>query len=96
MTRLIAFCLFICTGMTFAGQYETPSCYAHIPTSCSFNEMTLQLCNEEGKSEKLVFLGSQRIPMPGGNRFGSADGSRVCVVKGIKGTEPKRYLVTTE
>lgn len=58
--------------------------------------MTLQLCTEEGEPEQLVFLGSQRIHIPGGNRFGSADGSRGCVVKGIKGTKPKRYLVMIE
>jgi hypothetical protein len=96
MNRIIITGLALCSGVASAAEYETPACYAQVPTSCSFNEMTLQLCNEEGKSKNLVFLLSQRMYMPGGNKFGNADSSRVCVVKGIKGTDPKKYMVTIE
>ena len=85
----------ICVWSTFASaaEYATPACYESIPTSCSFDEMTLSLCNKEGESKKLVFLLSQRIHMSGGNKFGSADGSKVCTVQGIKGSDPKKYNV---
>lgn len=96
MKPLIICAIALCSGMASAAEYATPGCYAQIPTSCSFDEMTLELCNQEGKSRNLVFLLSQRMYMSGGNRFGNADGSRVCIVKGIKGTEPKRYIVTIE
>lgn len=96
MNRIILFALAFCSGAASPGEYETLACYAQVPTSCSFNEMTLQLCNEEGKSRNLAFLLSQRIHMPGGNKFGNPDGSRICIVKGIKGTDPKRYAVTIE
>jgi len=96
MRKLIIFGLAFCSGVTSAAEYETPACYAQVPTSCSFDAMTLQLCNEEGKSKNLVFLLSQRMYMPGGNKFGNADGSRVCIIKGIKGTDPKRYEVRIE
>lgn len=89
---------FICVwaGLASAAEYSTPACYENIPTSCSFDEMTLSLCNTEGESKKMVFMLSQRTYMPGGNKFGNADGSHVCTVKGIKGTSPKRYAVVIE
>jgi hypothetical protein len=96
MNKIIITGLAFCSGMASAVEYETPGCYAQVPTSCSFDEMTLQLCNEEGKSKNLVFLLSQRMYMPGGNKFGNSDGSRVCVVKGINGADPKRYVVKIE
>ncbi|WP_130107458.1 hypothetical protein [Iodobacter fluviatilis] len=85
----------VCSWSAFvsAAEYATPTCYENIPTSCSFNEMTLSLCNKEGKSKKVVFLLSQRIHIPSGNKFNSADGSKFCTVQGIKGTDPKRYTV---
>ena len=79
-----------------ATEYETPACYANVPTSCSFDDMTLSLCNQEGSAKKLVFLMSQRLYSPGGNKFATADGRRTCTVKGIKGTDPKKYRVTVE
>lgn len=88
----------VCTWSAFvsAAEYATPACYEDAPTSCSFNEMTLFLCNKEGESKKVVFLLSQRIHIPGGNKFGSADGKKVCTIKGVKGTDPKRYAVIIE
>ena len=89
------FVIGVCIWSAFvsATEYATPACYEKIPTSCSFNEMTLSLCNKEGESKKVVFLLSQRVHMPGGNKFSSADGSKVCTVQGIKSTDPKRYTV---
>ena len=92
--KLIICGLALCSGVALAAEYETPACYAKVPTSCSFDEMTLQLCNEGEKPKNQIFQLSQRMYMPGGNKFGSADGSRICIVKGIKGTDPKRYVVT--
>nr|VFJ93934.1 MAG: hypothetical protein BECKLFY1418A_GA0070994_103530 [Candidatus Kentron sp. LFY]VFK23111.1 MAG: hypothetical protein BECKLFY1418C_GA0070996_11347 [Candidatus Kentron sp. LFY] len=96
MKKTMIFCVLLWSGLAVATEYPTPACYENVPTSCSFNEMTLSLCNKEGKSENLVFMLSQRMYMRGGNKFGSADGSRVCTVQGIKGTEPKRYTVEIE
>ena len=96
MKKTIILGLAFCSAVASAAEYATPACYAQVPTACSFDEMTLQLCNEEGKSKNLVFLLSQRMYTPGGNKFGSADASRVCIVKGIKGTNPKRYVVTID
>ena len=93
-TTLIGLAFFATT--VGATKYETPACYAEVPTSCSFNEMTLSLCNQEGAAKKLVFLMSQRLYLPGGNKFATADGSRICAVKGIQGTDPKKYRVTIE
>jgi hypothetical protein len=49
MKTLITYALALCSGVASAAEYETPDCYANVPTSCSFDEMTLHLCNEEGK-----------------------------------------------
>lgn len=93
MKKLIAFGFCFWSGFAAAAEYATPACYENVPTTCSFNEMTLSLCNMEGKSRNVVFLLSQRTHQPGGNKFGDASGSRVCTVQGIKGTSPKRYTV---
>lgn len=93
MKKVIALGLCVLSGFAMAAEHVTPSCYENVPTTCSFDEMTLSLCNKEGKSMKMVFLLSQRMYMPGGNKFGNADGSHVCTVKGVKGTSPKRYTV---
>lgn len=77
-----------------AAEYDTPPCYATMPVTCGYDEMTLDLCNQEGKKSGVVFLGSQRMHLTGGNRFGSADGQRVCEVRHIKDTDPARYTVT--
>ncbi len=93
MKRVIIFSLCAWSGFASTAEYPTPACFENIPISCSFNEMTLSLCNKEGKSKNMVFLLSQRMRLPGGNKFGNADGSYICSVKGIKGTSPKRYTV---
>lgn len=93
MKRILVSASLLFSSITMAGEYTTPSCYQKIPTSCSYNDMTLSLCNEEGKNKNIVFLSSNRIYVTGGNKFGSADGRNVCTVKGIKGTDPKRYTV---
>jgi len=90
---IILFYVGLVSSYIHAKEYETPACYDSMPVTCSFNEMTLSLCNEEGRSEKIVFLMSQKMYLSGGNRFGSADGSKICTVKGIKDTDPKRYSV---
>ncbi|MCL1478504.1 MULTISPECIES: hypothetical protein [unclassified Marinobacter] len=93
MKKLIILGFCIWAGLASAAEFTTPACYENVPTTCSFDEMTLSLCNKEGKSKKIAFLLSQRMYMPGGNKFGNADGSHVCTVKSIKGTSPKRYTV---
>ncbi|MGZ5006728.1 MAG: hypothetical protein ACXWE9_01615 [Methylobacter sp.] len=55
--------------------------------------MTLEMCNKEGKSKKIVFLASQRTHITGGNKFASDNGKASCVVQHIKGTEPAKYEV---
>ena len=96
MKKIIIFCVFLWSGLATATEYPTPTCYQNVPTSCSFKGMTLSLCNKEGKSKNLVFLLSQRMYIRGGNKFGSADGKRICTARGIKGTKPKRYTVEIE
>lgn len=76
-----------------ASEYPTPLCYAQDNPTCSFNQMTLDLCNLEGKSTKTTFLINKRLYEAGGNKFESSDGKHICTVKGIKGTDPKRYSV---
>jgi len=93
MKKVIVLGLCIWSGLVSAKEYSTPACYEHVPTSCSFDEMTLTFCNKEGNPKNMVFVLSQRMYMPGGNKFGNADGSHVCTVKGIKETSPKRYTV---
>lgn len=93
MKKAIVFGIYIWSGFAVAAEYPTPACYENVPTTCSFNEMTLSLCNKESKSKNVVFLLSQRTHLPGGNKFGNSDGSRSCTVQGIKGTDPKRYAV---
>ena len=74
-----------------ASVYDTPPCYSVVPTTCTFNEMTLNMCNAEGKKNKTAFVMSQRSHIPGGNKFFSADGKATCVVQRIKGSEPAKY-----
>jgi len=74
-----------------AGEYSTPSCYESVPTSCGFDEMTLSLCNKEGKARDVKFSLSGRSYMRGGNKFTS--GRKQCLVKKIKGSEPAKYNV---
>jgi hypothetical protein len=93
MKTIVVFGICIWSGIAVAAEHPTPACYENVPTTCSFNEMTLSLCNIEGKSKNVVFLLSQRTHLPGGNKFSNADGSRVCTVQGIKGADPKRYTV---
>ncbi|MFI3120340.1 MAG: hypothetical protein QX203_10205 [Methylococcaceae bacterium] len=76
-----------------AGVYDSPACYSTVPTTCAFNDMTLEMCNEEGKVKKIVFLASQRIHIAGGNKFASANGKATCIVQHIKDTEPAKYEV---
>ena len=93
--RKIIILFYVCLASSYiqAKEYEIPACYDSMPVTCSFDEMTLSLCNEEGKPAKIVFLMSQKMYLSGGNRFGSADGRQICTVKGIKDTDPKRYSV---
>lgn len=93
MKKIIILGCCIWSGFSAAAEHATPACYENVPTTCSFNEMTLSLCNKEGKPKGVEFLLSQRMRIPGGNKFGNTDGSLVCTVKGIKGTSPKRYTV---
>lgn len=76
-----------------AGVYDSPACYSTVPTTCAFNDMTLEMCNEEEKAKKIVFLVSQRTHITGGNKFASTNGKATCVVQHIKGTEPAKYEV---
>ena len=76
-----------------AGVYDSPACYATVPTTCAFNDMTLEMCNKEGKAKKIVFIASQRTHIAGGNQFASANGKATCVVQHIKGIEPAKYEV---
>ena len=76
-----------------ADVYDLPPCYTTIPTTCTFDEMTLAMCNANGKKLGIRFLISQKIYITGGNKFGSTDGQSVCTVKRIKGTEPAKYDV---
>jgi hypothetical protein len=75
------------------GTYSTPPCYAKDPPSCTFNAMTLDLCNEEGRKSETQFSASERTHIPGGNRFGAANGKATCVVSHVRGTEPATYDV---
>ena len=77
-----------------ATVHELPHCYSTMPTTCGFDEMTLEMCNAEGKKAGSVFVISQRIYVTGGNKFGSAEGRMTCVVRRIKGSEPAKYEVT--
>ena len=76
-----------------AGVYDSPACYSTVPTTCAFNEMTLEMCNVEGKAKKNVFLASQRTHIAGGNKFASANGKATCIVQHVKDTEPAKYEV---
>ena len=75
------------------GTYSTPPCYATDPPICTFNAMTLALCNEEGRKSGADFSGGERTHIPGGNSFLSSDGKKTCVVNHVKGTEPADYEV---
>lgn len=77
-----------------ATVYELPSCYSNVPTTCTFNDMTLEMCNKESKKTGAVFLLSQRIYVPGGNKFGTSDGKLTCLVSRVKGSEPAKYQVS--
>lgn len=76
-----------------AGVYDLPACYKTVPATCAFNDMTLDMCNKEGKPTKIVFLASQRTHITGGNQFASANGKVTCVARRIKGSEPAKYEV---
>lgn len=91
MKRILG--LLVCTFITptIAGEYNTPACYQSVPTSCGFDEMTLSLCNKEGRATKTKFSISTRSYLPGGNKFTS--GGKNCLVKKIKGTDPAKYNV---
>lgn len=93
MRRLFLILTLLTSSLTNAAIYEMPPCYSTIPTTCTFDDMTLAMCNSEGKKAKKVFLISQKIYIPGGNKFGSADGKAICVVHRVKGSEPAKYEV---
>ena len=76
-----------------AGVYDLPACYSTVLTICAFNDMTLEMCNKEGKTKKNVFLASQRTYITGGNKFASVNGKATCIVRHIKDTEPAKYEV---
>lgn len=94
LSHLMAF--FLWSGAVSAGEYLKPDCYTSNPTTCSFDEMTLAMCNAEGRSRNIVFLLNHRLWVPGGNSFGSADLQHVCTVKGVAGSDPKRYKVQVD
>lgn len=77
-----------------AGVYDLPPCYLTVPTSCTFNDMTLEMCNKEGKKSGTVFLISTRDHLPGGNIFRSAQNQYTCTVKRINNSDPPQYNVT--
>ena len=91
MEKIIGLMLLNFTFSTAAGEYNTPACYESVPTACGFDEMTLSLCNQEGKISGAKFSLAGRSYLPGGNKFMS--GSKHCLVKKIKGTEPAKYNV---
>lgn len=80
--------------MAGANTYETPLCYSEVPTTCGFNEMTLEMCNLEGSKQNKIFLASKRGYISGGNIFSTQNGSVTCVVKKVKESEPAKYQVT--
>lgn len=90
MRNLIVILLSTYFAVANAGVYDTPPCYSVVPTTCTFNEMTLNMCNAEGKN-KTVFVMSQRSHITGGNKFVSDDGKATCVVQRIKDTDPAKY-----
>jgi hypothetical protein len=92
--KKIILAIILIPSSVFAGEYAIPACYEHTPTKCSFNEMTLELCNVEAKGKKVVFAISEREYAPGGNKFMSKNGDFVCLVKPVKGSEPTKYSVT--
>jgi hypothetical protein len=94
MKALLVLAMMLFVVVVNATEYDLPSCYRTVPVTCSFNQMTLDMCNAEGNERKFVFLISERIYIPGGNIYGSADGKATCVVKPIKGTDPAKYDVT--
>lgn len=76
-----------------SGTFDTPPCYREVPTTCGFNEMTLELCNRQGANHGSRYSISSRSYAPGGNVFRSVDGRFTCTVNKIRGTEPARYRV---
>jgi len=74
--------------------HPTPPCYEPLPTTCSFDDMTLAFCNVDGKKAGLLFLPSQRIHVAGGNTFATADGKTMCFVRRKGDGDPPRYEVT--
>ncbi len=44
----------------------------------------------------MTFLLSQRLYTHGGNKFATAKGDAICIAKGIKGSDPKKYNVTIQ
>ena len=93
MRNLIIIFLISYFAVANASVYDTPPCYSVEPTICTFYDMTLNMCNAEGKKNKTLFVISQRSHIAGGNKFVSADGNATCVVQRIKGTEPAKYEV---
>lgn len=93
MKRTITLLMVGVSTVSFASEYTTPACYKSMPTSCGFDEMTLSLCNLEGKASGATFSLSGRSYLPGGNKFVSRDGARTCMVERIKGTEPAKYSI---
>jgi len=91
MRNLLIILLTSYCAVANASVYDTSPCYSVVPTTCTFNEMTLNMCNAEGKKNKIVFVMSQRSHVAGGNKFVSADGKATCIVQRIKGTEPAKY-----
>lgn len=72
-------------------EFDTPSCYQNIPVSCSFDDMTLSLCNSIGKEK---FALDNKTHISGGNIFTS--GNKTCTVKHVPKTDPAKYSVTIE
>lgn len=94
MKAVLFVALMLASDIVNATEYDLPPCYSTMPVTCTFDQMTLDMCNAEGKNPGSMFLISQKIYMPGGNKFGSADGRKTCVVRHIKDTDPAKYEVT--
>jgi hypothetical protein len=68
---------------------NAPQCYQSDPVSCSFDDMTLSLCESAGKTK---FIAESRQHVTGGNSYTSNE-KKTCLVKHVKNSEPSKYTV---
>ena len=68
---------------------SAPQCYQSDPVSCSFDDMTLSLCESVGKAK---FIAESRQQVVGGNSYTSTN-EKTCLVKHVKNSDPSKYTV---